>query len=115
MKNVENFLALLDAAFKIQKGISAVAADGKAGFDDLKEVPALIGAVRQLWSVDYADILPEFKDLDDQEKAQVVARFKAGLDLDNDSLELNIEQGFEMAIELVKAVLVLFPMLQPKK
>lgn len=60
----------------------------------VKRAPSAISAIKS------GKVIPELKDLDDAEKAELKAWAKAELDLKDDKLEEKIEAGLWVAIDL---------------
>ena len=100
MYGIENLKIALGFAIGLGEKIEkALADDGKITWNELFSfipvltgVPAVIKAAPQL--------LDEFKDLSEAEKAELHDWLVTELDLDNDKLEEYIEKGFELLLAL---------------
>lgn len=64
----------------------------------------LISAIPNAASIDFKAVMPEIKDLDEAEKAEILALFKADFDIADDKLEAAIEDGLAIVHDLVSVV-----------
>lgn len=62
------------------------------------------GAIRSLNGLDLKQVLPEIKDLDAVERAQVLELFQKELDLKDDDLEAVVEEGLGIAADLASII-----------
>lgn len=84
--------------------------DGKVGFGDIKHVPSVISALRNVSAVDFKAILPQLDDMDAAEADELAAHFKAEFKIADTAKEKVIEQGFEYLLVGVRAVAALVEM-----
>jgi hypothetical protein len=61
----------------------------------------LITSVKDISGLDFKAVLPEIKDLDAAERAEILALFKHDFDLQDDKLEAAIEEGLVIAEDMV--------------
>lgn len=64
----------------------------------------LIGAVREISGLQWSQVLPEIKDLDGAERAEIEQVFKEQFDLADDKLEAAIEKGIVIAEKQVAVI-----------
>jgi hypothetical protein len=94
---------------KVVKLIAALAGVGdKIGHDTSVSrwgnLFELIGAVREIAGLQWSQVLPEIKDLDAVERAEIEKVFKDQFDLVDDKLEAAIEKGIAIAEKQVAVV-----------
>lgn len=65
------------------------------------ELFGLVGAVQSINGLDFKQVMPEIKDLDQSERDQLLALFKTSFDIQDDKLEAVIEEGLGIAEDLV--------------
>lgn len=102
---IQEVKELATAAAKLGTGAGKILEDGKVTFADTIHVPTILGGLKDLAGVDYKAVLPEAKDLDDTERAELGAHFSATFDLPNDSVEVVVEQGLELCLMALQAIL----------
>ncbi len=83
--------------------IDGILEDGKVDFSDLGRLPALLGVIREFSSVNFKDVLPQFKDIDPAEAAGLASRFKAVFNLKDDAVEATIKRGLDIFVQLASA------------
>lgn len=100
---IENLKVVLKAAADFGEQTAAVLEDGKIKttelfnyIDELMQIPGVIKAVPNLKA--------EFKDLDENEQAELVSYVELELDLPNDQVEGFIEDAFEWTLRLLAIV-----------
>ena len=100
---VENIIVVMEAAIAVGMDIADALEDGKFGWADTiglaKNIPDVVSAAKA------AKELPdELRDLDDEERDEIVAYFADKFDLDNDELEEKLERVFSVAVGLAGEV-----------
>lgn len=108
MSGIQNILSLQEGALKVQAAALAVMDNGGLDMGDIGDLPKLVSGLKDLWLVDLQQVLPEFKDLDAEERLVLAKSFAEGFDIKNDDTEAAIEQGQAMLLELVSAILLVF-------
>lgn len=103
--SVQELKDLAGAVAKIGTGIGKVLEDGKVDWRDTVHVPAILSGIRELSEVSFQALLPELKDMDDAEREDLAAHFRGAFELPNDSTEAVIEQGLELVLMGLQAVL----------
>lgn len=101
---VESIKEAILAVAETCSGIAAIIEDG-VSLSDLKHVPKVISGIKHLSKVKLAEVLPQAKDLDDAEKLELSAAFKASFDIANDDMEQVIEEGMAIVLEGLQAIL----------
>jgi hypothetical protein len=102
---VQDVKALAGAVAKGASVAAKVLADGDVNLRDMVHVPELFSALRGLAGVNYLSVLPQLTDLDEAEKAELAADFRAKFDLPQDTVEVVVEQGYAILLEAIQAVL----------
>jgi hypothetical protein len=104
---IDNTKALVQSvATAITLG-AKVLEDGKVSLADFALFPEVFTALLPLKGIEFSQLLPEFMDLDQSEMAVLEAIFNEQFDLPGDSVEIRIENGLKLLINLVNAVLAL--------
>ena len=108
-KSVENLKKLIGGVAELGTAGSKVMENGRLDLLDLRQVPAIIAAVRNLGGLDLKELVPESKDMSDAEKAEVSALFQEKFNLKSESanLEKSIEEGMGLLLEGLQAILSL--------
>lgn len=103
-KNIKQTEEVLRFVLSLANAMSDVAADGKFS---LTELPKLIAPLRLMPAAikDIGGVVAEFKDLSKEEVEQLSAVFVKEFDLKQDGIELMIEKGMLVAVELAKIIL----------
>lgn len=73
--------------------IGSVLADGKVDVWDLMHLGKLAGTVSQFTKVQWAQVMPQLWDMDDQERAQVLEAFNKAVKLSNPSAQAMLKEG----------------------
>lgn len=102
---IENLKALATGVAELSTAVGNIMKDGSIGVGDLGQVPAIFAAIRHLAAADVKAVLPEAKDLSDPERVELAAHFSAVFDLPNDTVEVIVEQGLEMVLMGLQAIL----------
>lgn len=103
MEGTKEIKEVLDFVIPLAVAIEKAGEDGMVSLSDaLLFVPAIIKAPAAFG--DAAKIPAELTDLDDGEKAALVAYAKASLDLADDGLEEKLEMALEIGLNLAKLV-----------
>lgn len=91
MKNtVDELKEVLDFGFSLQEAIAAAAADGKVDWKDLpKALPVLAKAGKAITGT--VDAVKDYKNLTEEEKAELFDYVSERLELNDDELEALIE------------------------
>lgn len=90
-----------------------VLADGKVDLRDLAKATDLFSALRKFTDVDYIQLMPEAKDLDAAELAQIAKAFKDAFDLPQDNIEILVEQGLSILVTVASLVYEFYEVLKP--
>ena len=98
MAGIQETKELVGFVLSVGEGVAALA-DGGVSFSDVvkfveaaRRAPAGIGGVGM--------VLPELKDLDEAEKAELKKFVEEDFDIPQDSVELAIEAAFKVGIDL---------------
>lgn len=102
---IADIKALSGGVAKLGSSVGKILEDGAVDFKDLPQIPGLLAGVREVSRANLSLVLPEVKDLDEAEKAELAADFSAKFDLPNDSVEGVIEQGYAILLEALEAIL----------
>lgn len=105
---IANILALTASVGLLGTATGKIMADGAVNLKDLPHVDDVFAGLRQIGKVKFVELLPEVKDLDEAEAAQLAAKFSETFDLPGDSVELVVEQGFALLTKAVEAVMSLW-------
>lgn len=89
--NIENLANIISVAAKLGTIAGASFDDGKISVMDVVRLPDLAMLFVQLIKTDWTQIIPEAKDMDEEERRFLINQFKREFDLPNDKLELRIE------------------------
>lgn len=103
-KGIENLIAVAVAGARLGSIADDIFEDRKVNFADLPHAMSAFSALRDLADVDFGQVVPEAKDLDQIEKEQLVTEFDKVFDLANDGLEQKVEAGLKLAIEAASAL-----------
>lgn len=74
--------------------------DNKVDVKDLALLPRLIPVFPALLAIDFAQVVPEAKDLSEAEAAELVALYKAEFDIPQDDVEVKIETVLSLCVRL---------------
>lgn len=96
-KELALFIGALGSAFSKAKD------DGKITLDDAMLLVPLLGLAKE--AIQDADqVVAELKDLDDDEKKEIIEEFKSAFDLKDDRLEEQVVLSIEIGLKLVQLV-----------
>jgi hypothetical protein len=118
---IEDLWTLLQATIEIGNVAGEIVAktktDGTIAWYDKYLFPfAKLGDdVIKLFSVNYKEVIPQFKDLDDEEKAELLRRTVEKLDIPQDKAEIVIEKSFLLIFKLGDLVKEVITMIQELK
>jgi len=117
MAGIENVKLALSALAESGSVAGSVLADGKVGLSDVQYLPQLFLALKGLSAVQFKEVLPEASDLSQAEKEELAALFKEKLELpaSESSVEEVVEQGLEVLLSAVQAVLGLIEVVKKVK
>lgn len=101
---ITNVKLIVSSVAQFSTIASKIAADGKVDLMDLAQVPALLGALTPLASLEFSQVLPEVKDLDANELSILSETFAQLLDLPDDKMEIKVEAGLKLVGDLFKSV-----------
>jgi hypothetical protein len=99
MTGIEQSKKVVDVVADVGGALEKIAADKGSVFAKLSHLMPLSGDMITLAGTDFAALKQELADLDDAEKAQLLAEFKAKFQLDDAALEGKIEAGLDLAIQ----------------
>jgi hypothetical protein len=97
--DIEALKKVIDFSAAISQGLEKALADGKIGFADAPLLTAPGVALFALLPV-ISSVVSEFKDLDEEEKKDLIAYAEAHFDLANDQAERLAERSFAIALAL---------------
>lgn len=117
MAGIENVKLVLSAVAESGSVAGSVLADGKVGLSDVQYLPQLFFALKGLSSVNLKEVLPEAKDLSEEEKQDLAALFKEKLELPSSEagIEQVVEQGLEVLLLAVQSILGLVDVVKKVK
>jgi len=107
MAGIDNVKLVLAAVAEAGTATGKIYEDGEVTLGDIRYVPALLKAVKELGAANYKEVLPEAKDISDEEKQELSVLFKEKFDLPSDSVEEVVEQGLDILLMAVQAILSL--------
>lgn len=102
-----NTSELKDLVSAIALTVSAAEAlldDGGVNTSDLKDLPKVLSAIKAYSAVDFKQVIPQAKDIDSAELADLAAHFKAQFHLQDAAAEAMVEQGLDMVIQAVDVI-----------
>jgi hypothetical protein len=109
---IDNVKAVVSASASLASIAGRILADGKVDFADLSQIPGLISALGGLGGIAYKEIVPEIKDLDPAELAELADVFAAAFDLADDTIEKRVEAGLKLVGNVVVSVTELLAVLK---
>ncbi len=74
--------------------------DGKVDVKDLALLPRLIPVFPALLAIDFAQVVPEAKDLSEAEALELVEHFKASFDIPQEAIEYKVETVLSLCVRL---------------
>ena len=103
MYDIQNIKELLLFVCRLVNAIDKTLEDGKFKFTELVN---FIGAAQAIPAAvaDIKEIPAEFKDLTDEEKAELVQYVKDEFDILGDEVEEFVEEAFKVALDLAKLI-----------
>ena len=103
MYDIQNIKELLLFVCRLVNAITKTLEDGKFKFTELVN---FIGAAQAIPAAvdDIKEIPAEFKDLTEEEKAELVQYVSDEFDISNDETEAFIEDAFKVALDLAKLI-----------
>lgn len=104
---VEELKKIVTVASKIGNIAGKAFEDGKINASDLVLVTDLLQVFPLLLALNFGQVMPEAKDLQQSEVEELIAHFKAEFDLPQDSLEVTIETVLDIAITVEQAIVKL--------
>jgi hypothetical protein len=104
MADIVNLKKLIGPTAKLATAIGGILADGQVTLGDMRYVPEIFGALRGFAGLEFSAVLPEMKDLTDAEREELARLFKTNFDITAESTEAVIEQGFELVLMALQAV-----------
>ena len=103
--DVEAIKTLTLAIAESGTAVGKIMEDNKVSLGDLMHLRALVSGVAKFRSVDYAALMPQAKDVDAAEAAELSALFTASFDLPGaDTVEANVEAGFAVLMTALEAL-----------
>lgn len=101
----ENVKSLTKATAQLGTAVGGVFADGQVTLGDLLYVKDILSALKGFSGVSYKDVLPELKDLDDNERGELAVLFNTTFDLKSDTIEAAVESGFDILTVALQALM----------
>lgn len=115
---IANLLLAVNAVAELGTAGGDVFKDNKVTVTDAVYVGEFMTALKDAGAVNYSQLIPEAGDLDEEERTQLVAAFKAKFKLANhESVESVLEQGFEIlsyGMQAIQALAQLWKIFGPK-
>jgi hypothetical protein len=105
MAGIKESKEALDFVLSLASAVGKAVEDGEVSFGDVMH---FVGPLRKAGDAfeNGKGILPELKDLDAAERAELLALAKEKLDLPNDELEAMVEKGFDAVDKLYEVVML---------
>ena len=101
-------IASLKALVSVGAALGSVAGatmeDGKVDVKDLALLPRLIPVFPALLAIDFAQVVPEAKDLSEAEALELVEHFKAEFNIPQEAIEYKIEAVLGICVRLAGIV-----------
>jgi len=101
---VTNLKKCLDVAYELGNVLEDAAAPNQSLSQRLGHSMQLLDELMALPGVDFSKVDDEVRDLDDGDKAELLAHMKQKFDLDDDVLEAKVEEGVALAADLASTV-----------
>jgi len=103
MAGIENLKEIIALGGDVTFGFARSLEDGKLSFQDLPNfLPAARTLLPAIKDIDQVD--DEFADLDDSERAELIAYFADRFDLPSDEVERVIEKLFRVGLDLADVI-----------
>jgi hypothetical protein len=96
---------LATAVAQTANSIDGIFADGKVDLRDLGNLPSVLAGLRGFAEVNFSEVLPQAVDLTIPEAHELSAHFKAVFNLREDNIEVVVEQGLDLVVRGVEAVM----------
>lgn len=98
---IDHIITVMDGILAIGTDLATALEDGKLSMVETiglsKNIPAAIAAIKAA-----PDLPAEIRDLDDEERAQIIAHFSEKFDLPNDELEQRVEKLFAISVNVAE-------------
>lgn len=104
MLGIDNIVKLSAAAGSSITVVDGVFGDRNLSLGDLSELPKGVKVIKDLIEIDYKSVLPEIKDLEENEKEALASAFAKNLKLENLTMEAILESGFALIVEFLDLV-----------
>jgi len=101
---VDELEKLIRAGAKAANAAGGAYEDGKLGLGDLDDLWALAGAMQDLMLVDFKQVVPQWKDLDEEERSYLSDLFEEELELPQENVEESLEGYLERSTKLYLAI-----------
>ena len=101
---IDDIKKFVEAVARSATAIGKILADGEVNWKDMVYVPDLFMGIRSFAGIDYKAILPQSKDIDDTERAELAKLFRDRLAIDGGTTEATVEQGFELILMALQAI-----------
>lgn len=100
---IKNIITVMETVLAVGSDIGSAMTDGKLTLAETlalsKHIPGAIGAIKAA-----PDLPAELSDLDDEERAQIIAHFADKFDLPNEELEQRVKRLFGIAVNFSKQI-----------
>ena len=104
---ISALVALATAISLTANATDAIFEDGQVSLVDLPKLPSLLSGLKSFASVEFAQLLPQIADLDEQEKYELADAFREKFNIRNEGIEEVIEIGFALSLEVSQVFQVL--------
>lgn len=84
--------------------VSDVLEDGKVNFSDISALMPLMGAFKDLTTINLDQVVPQLADLDQTEINELARVFGEKFNISNDVLEAKVEQGLSILLKSIDAI-----------
>jgi hypothetical protein len=98
--DIASLKSLVSVGAALGSVAGATMEDGKVDVKDLALLPRLIPVFPALLAIDFAQVVPEAKDLSEAEALELVALYKAEFDIPQDDVEVKIETVLSLCVRL---------------
>ncbi len=102
---IAHLVLLIQTTAKFASVMGEVLEDGKVNWADVTSVGDLFTALRDFSQIDYNQVIPQAKDLTEEEIHHLKLVFEQHFDLKNDTLEAAVEEGLDKIANAVKSIL----------
>ena len=111
---IENLKKIISSIAKTGNTCGKAFEDGKLNGGDVVLVPELFFDLSPLFNVEYAQVMPEAKDINTDEANALVAHFNTEFDLPQDNVEWTIESVLSLLGEIVSVAFKLYNIFKKK-